>query len=104
MRVTAMQARSPARAQSPRWRGRAPRRAGFRSGHRPFSAFPATFAGQPVDATSILIRYTVYGDADLSGNVNLNDFNKLAANFGAAAAAALPALPGSNDELTNELA
>jgi hypothetical protein len=47
-----------------------------------FSSFPAMFAGEQVDNTAVLIRYTRYGDADISGNVNLNDFNRLAANFG----------------------
>ena len=47
-----------------------------------FTTFPATFVGQSVDDTSILIRHTRYGDADLDGAVNLNDFNRLAANFG----------------------
>ena len=47
-----------------------------------FTAFPATFAGQSVDDTSILLRYTRYGDANLDGAVNLLDFNKLAGNFG----------------------
>jgi hypothetical protein len=35
-----------------------------------------------VDSTAILLRLTRYGDADLSGTVNLADFNRLAANFG----------------------
>jgi hypothetical protein len=35
-----------------------------------------------VDATSILIRYTRYGDANLDGTVGLPDFNRLAAHFG----------------------
>ncbi len=47
-----------------------------------FTTFPATFAGQSVNNTSILIKYTYYGDTDLNGNVNLTDFNRLAANFG----------------------
>jgi hypothetical protein len=51
-----------------------------------FTTFPSTFAGQEVDDTSVLIRATRYGDADLDGVVNLNDFNRLAANFGAAGA------------------
>jgi hypothetical protein len=42
-----------------------------------------TFAGHDVDPTSVLVRYTRYGDATLDGNVNLDDFNRLAANFGA---------------------
>jgi hypothetical protein len=47
-----------------------------------FTSFPATFAGTSVDATSVLIRHTFYGDADLNRTVNLTDFNRLAANFG----------------------
>ena len=47
-----------------------------------FTSFPATFLGESVDDTSLLLRYTRYGDADLNGVVNLNDFNRLAANFG----------------------
>ena len=40
------------------------------------------FAGQSVDGTAVLLRYTRYGDATLDGLVNLADFNRLAANFG----------------------
>jgi hypothetical protein len=47
-----------------------------------FTSFPATFAGQSVDSTAVLLKYTYYGDANLDGNVNLNDFGRLAANFG----------------------
>ena len=47
-----------------------------------FTTFPATFGGQQVDNTSILIRYTLYGDANLDRSVNLDDFTALAANFG----------------------
>jgi T5SS/PEP-CTERM-associated repeat protein len=46
-----------------------------------FSTFPASFFGQSVDNTSILIRYTLAGDANLDGTVNTLDFNSLAANF-----------------------
>jgi autotransporter-associated beta strand protein len=42
----------------------------------------ALFLGDVVDQSAILARYTRYGDADLSGTVNLQDFNRLAANFG----------------------
>ena len=49
-----------------------------------FASFPAMFAGQAVDSTAILIRYTRFGDADLNGVVNLLDFNRLAANFNGA--------------------
>ena len=51
-----------------------------------FSQFPATFAGRSVDDTSVLVRATRYGDANLDGAVNLSDFNRLAANFGAGGA------------------
>ena len=47
-----------------------------------FSTFPATFGGQQVDDTSVLIGLARYGDANLDGAVNLSDFNRLAANFG----------------------
>jgi hypothetical protein len=47
-----------------------------------FTTFPATFSGQQVDNTSILVKFTFYGDANLDGSTNLNDFNVLAANFG----------------------
>ncbi len=40
------------------------------------------FSGQIVDDTTVLVKYTFYGDTDLNGNVNLTDFNRLAANFG----------------------
>jgi len=43
---------------------------------------PATFFGQPIDATTLLTRYTLIGDADLSGAVSLDDFTALAASFG----------------------
>ena len=35
-----------------------------------------------VDSSAVLLRLTRYGDADLNGSVNLQDFNRLAANFG----------------------
>jgi hypothetical protein len=44
--------------------------------------FPATFSGVPIDNTTVVIKHTFYGDADLSGGVNLLDFNRLAASFG----------------------
>ena len=48
-----------------------------------FTSFPATFAGQSVDDSSVLVRYTRYGDANIDGTVNLLDFNRLAGSFGA---------------------
>jgi hypothetical protein len=41
-----------------------------------------TFGGEGVDGTEVLMRFTRYGDANLDGTVNLQDFNRLAANFG----------------------
>jgi hypothetical protein len=46
-----------------------------------------------VDNTSILIKHTFYGDANLDGAVNLTDFNRVAANWGATA---LPAWSRGN--------
>jgi hypothetical protein len=40
-----------------------------------------SFSGQTVGANSILIKYTLAGDADLSGTVDTVDFNLLAGNF-----------------------
>jgi len=40
------------------------------------------FSGQTADGTSVLLRYTVAGDANLNKTVNLDDFTALAANFG----------------------
>jgi hypothetical protein len=50
-----------------------------------FAAFPATFSGQAVDNTAVLLKYTAYGDTNLDGTVNLSDFNRLASSFGQAA-------------------
>jgi hypothetical protein len=41
-----------------------------------------TFAGQTVDSTAVLIKYTWSGDANLDGIANLADFNLMASNFG----------------------
>jgi len=39
-------------------------------------------AGPAEGGSSIIVRYTLYGDANLDKQVNLADFNKLASNFG----------------------
>jgi hypothetical protein len=36
------------------------------------------FSGQSVDATALLIKFTYYGDANLDGQVDLGDLNRLA--------------------------
>ena len=49
-----------------------------------FAAFPATFAGESIDDSTVLVTFTRYGDANLDRQVNLTDFNRLASNFGLA--------------------
>ena len=49
-----------------------------------FTTFPATFVGEPIDSTSVLVRYTRYGDANLNGQTTIADFAILASNFNAA--------------------
>jgi autotransporter-associated beta strand protein len=46
-----------------------------------FASFPATFSGQTVSATDAVVRYTLTGDGNLDGTVDLTDFTYLAANF-----------------------
>src|SRR6185369_4528604 len=45
------------------------------------SGAAGTFAGTPVDATAVLLRLTVVGDANLNGRVDTADFNALSAAF-----------------------
>jgi hypothetical protein len=40
-----------------------------------------TFSGQSVDATSVLIKYTLFGDGDLDGDADGVDIGKWATNF-----------------------
>jgi hypothetical protein len=47
----------------------------------------SSIGGFNVAPADVLLRYTYSGEADLSGTVNLNDFNRLAANFGQASRA-----------------
>lgn len=47
-----------------------------------FTTFPATYFGQTIDNTTLLLTFTRYGDANLDRVVGLDDFNRLAANFG----------------------
>jgi hypothetical protein len=39
-----------------------------------------TFSGQPVDATSVLVKFTWGGDASLDGRVNIDDYGRIDAN------------------------
>lgn len=50
-----------------------------------FAAFPAVFAGVPIDGSTLILRYTISGDADLSRHVDIADFARLATNFNRAA-------------------
>ena len=51
--------------------------------YKAFNGGPAaTFNGEVIDNTAVVMRYTYYGDTDLDGGVSINDFNRLAANFG----------------------
>ncbi|HEX8323658.1 MAG TPA: S53 family peptidase, partial [Tepidisphaeraceae bacterium] len=40
-----------------------------------------TFLGEVVDATTVLVRYTLYGDSNLDGRTNFNDFLIFQVNF-----------------------
>jgi hypothetical protein len=42
---------------------------------------PATFDGQNVSGGAVLVKYTLLGDALLTGTVGLGDFNRVLANF-----------------------
>src|SRR5207249_9790523 len=46
-----------------------------------FASFPAVWEGTVIENTSILVRYTYAGDANLDGVVNTVDFARLATGF-----------------------
>lgn len=54
---------------------------GYAEASQLFSSFPATFLGEAVDDTAIIVRRTLLGDADLDHDVDIDDFASLAANF-----------------------
>src|SRR5204862_7998111 len=41
----------------------------------------SNFLGQDVDATTLLLRHTYFGDSNLDGMVDSLDFDRLAVNF-----------------------
>jgi hypothetical protein len=41
----------------------------------------ATFDGQAIDATAVLVKYTYYGDADFNGKVNFDDYVRTDSGF-----------------------
>jgi len=47
-----------------------------------FSVFPATFAGQTIDSSALLLRYTLNGDANLDRTVDATDLGVLSMNWG----------------------
>jgi hypothetical protein len=55
---------------------------GFAEGVDLFGSAGGVFDGVFVDSSSIVVAYTIYGDTNLDGIVNLADFNRLAGNFG----------------------
>jgi hypothetical protein len=63
----------------------------------------STFDGQSIDATTIVIRYTYQGDANLDGVVNALDFNLLATSFGAASGKFWSQADFNYDGATNSL-
>ncbi|CAN5503943.1 hypothetical protein BH09PLA1_BH09PLA1_11380 [soil metagenome] len=52
------------------------KRIGYAEASAIYSSFPASFSGQSVDNTSVLIKYTYAGDADLNGVVNFDDYSR----------------------------
>jgi hypothetical protein len=54
---------------------------GYAEASTVLSATGGNFAGVNVDGTAVLVRYTLAGDANLSGNVDIADFARLGAKF-----------------------
>jgi hypothetical protein len=54
---------------------------GYAESSEIFNSFPATFAGRQIDSTAVLVRYTRYGDAELNGVVNFDDYARTDAGF-----------------------
>lgn len=55
---------------------------GYAEASNVLGPFGGVFGDVFADPTSIIIRFTRYGDADLNGVVNSDDFNRLASSFG----------------------
>jgi hypothetical protein len=56
---------------------------GFAEASAVLGAAGGTFAGQAVDGSAVLVRYTVQGDATLDGTVNFDDLLLLAKSYNA---------------------
>ena len=63
----------------------------------------SVFDGQNVSGATVLVRYTLSGDANLDGRVNALDFNALASNFGAASNRVWTQADFNYDGMTNSL-
>ena len=59
------------------------RAVGYADARQLFGDAPPPYLGWAIDNTTTIVRATRYGDANLDGAVNLADFNRLAASFGA---------------------
>jgi hypothetical protein len=57
---------------------------GYAEASDAFYNVPAMFSGVSIDDSSILLKYTFYGDANLDGAVDLNDLYRLATHWKAA--------------------
>jgi hypothetical protein len=42
---------------------------------------PSSFEGVPIDATSLLMKYTILGDTDLNGELDFDDYARIDAGF-----------------------
>lgn len=47
-----------------------------------FSTFPASFAGETIDSSSVVVRHTFYGDTNLDRVVNFDDLLVVAQQYG----------------------
>jgi hypothetical protein len=55
---------------------------GYAEASDAIGASGGSFAGQSVDGTTVLVRYTLAGDVNLDGTVGFSDLVKLAQNYG----------------------
>jgi hypothetical protein len=55
---------------------------GFGEAAAVLANLPGNFAGQDVDDTSVLVRLTLLGDANLDGRVDVSDFMRVRSHFG----------------------
>ena len=54
---------------------------GFAERHDLFGASGGVLEGVAVDASAVLIRYTYYGDTDLNGVINFDDYARVDSGF-----------------------